>query len=621
MIVVHIALRIWLVVAVRHPVAFVYKHNQANVNRRHEEYIFHQNNVYLNVRDRASMPIPSHKCTAATDDNLPHPPVAFRNESSFVLAGDIGTNIALRQSPSSPYPLLTPPRPIPDPYGWLRDDSRSNKTVLAHIHSENEYTYQMTSHLEPLRNKLYQELLSTICETDCTPPIAQGSYWYYQRWEEGVSYPRYCRAPRNDLYPPKVNEKEKDIQKPLLPGEEVYLDVPLMAQNKTYIAVGAVVISPNEEYVAFSVDETGDEVCHFHVKNIASGQEWVLYSGDRRNKLKGYGAIEWDGMSRGIFYVTFDQAQRPNKVFYRQLFRKDGSCINGLDTLNDNLLFEEVDEVFNVHIAKSLDSRYLFVMSNSKESNEVNYLDLHQDFESDYPKKNDVVCVSTRQKNILYRITHCNGYWLVVTNVGHLPNFALKVCRVGETCNIHNLNDVVLSKDKTPVFDGGIIRSLDHITVFNPLSSISQGSERPFAYAVATGREDGLPRVWILELSEDNLLCASKVTHLEFLETAFDVSVGSARDPTLPYVVVNYNSLITPLSTIAIPLANPSDLDKRRVLKEVEVPSYEKDLYLCERTTVKSRDGIDIPVSLVYRRDAIQAGEGNIPVHLLGELS
>ena len=459
MIIVLVALRIfiWLVVAVRHSVAFMHHHHhhQGNANRRHEKCIDHQN-VYLNVRDRTSLPTPSHKSTAATDGNLPHPPVAFRNESSFVLAGDIGTNITLRQSPSSPYPLLTPPRPIPDPYGWLRDDSRSNTTVLAHLHAENEYTYQMTSHLEPLRNILYQEFLSTICETDCTPPVAQGSCWYYQRWEEGVSYPRYCRAPRNDLYPPKINEKEKDMQLPLLPGEEIYLDVPLMAQNKTYFAVGAVVISPNQEYVAFSVDETGDEVCHFYVKHIASGQEWVLYSAGL-GKLKGYGAIEWDGMNRGIFYVTFDQAQRPYKVFYRRLFREDGSYINERDTLNDNLLFEEVDGMFNVHISKSLDSRYLFVTSSSKESNEINYLDLHQkDFESDCPKKNDVVCVSPRRENTLYQITHCKDYWLFMTNVGRLPNFSLKACRVGETCDKHTLKDVILSTDRTPVFDGGI---------------------------------------------------------------------------------------------------------------------------------------------------------------------
>lgn len=103
------------------------------------------------------------------------PPMPFRDETSFVLAGELPRVIAsssfsssdaaestpsspMRQSPSSPHPLLSPPRAIPNPYGWMRDDTRTNDTVLDHLRAENEYGKRMTSHLDDLREGLYREV-------------------------------------------------------------------------------------------------------------------------------------------------------------------------------------------------------------------------------------------------------------------------------------------------------------------------------------------------------------------------------------------------------------------------------------------------------------------------------
>jgi len=168
------------------------------------------------------------------------------------------------------------------------------------------------------------------------------------------------------------------------------------------------------------------------------------------------------------------------------------------------------------------------------------------------------------------------------------------------------------------------------VTVFKP-STDSRSHTSPLAYAAITGREEGMPRVWILELDKGKAPMANndsrnvevvvtKMTRLEFDEDAYDVGIGGNRDPRLPYVVISYDSLITPPSHIAIPLANPSDLSSRVVLKEKNIPGYDKELYSCERTLVRSRDGkTDIPVSLVYHRDVLQLKKnGAIPTHLYG---
>ena len=136
-----------------------------------------------------------------------------------------------------------------------------------------------------------------------------------------------------------------------------------------------------------------------------------------------------------------------------------------------------------------------------------------------------------------------------------------------------------------------------------------------------------MPRVWILEFSDEkgqssndfSPLTVSRMTRLEFDEDAYDVGIGGNRDPSLPYVVISYDSLITPPSHIAVPLSNPKDLSARRILKAKDVPGYNKESYACERTTVTSRDGKAIPVSLVYHRDVLkERHDGPIPAHLYG---
>ena len=124
---------------------------------------------------------------------LPSPPVARREEDRFVLAGkvDDGKNRGPDESL-----LVDPPRRISDPYGWMRDESRTNEEILNHLNSENAYTKKLTSHLGDLQDKMYNEFLSSIKETDYTTPAEWGNFVYYSRTFEGKSYKTLCRAPK-----------------------------------------------------------------------------------------------------------------------------------------------------------------------------------------------------------------------------------------------------------------------------------------------------------------------------------------------------------------------------------------------------------------------------------------
>ena len=66
----------------------------------------------------------------------------------------------IRQSNDSAGVLMDPASPIPDPYGWMRDDERENGEVLDYLREENEYSRKVTEHLGGLQDELYGEFLS-----------------------------------------------------------------------------------------------------------------------------------------------------------------------------------------------------------------------------------------------------------------------------------------------------------------------------------------------------------------------------------------------------------------------------------------------------------------------------
>ena len=84
---------------------------------------------------------------------VPLPPVAKRVETRREHHGDI----------------------FVDPYEWLRD--KDHPEVVAHLDAENDYVDQMTAHLEPLRQKIFDEIKSRTKETDLSVPVRREQWW------------------------------------------------------------------------------------------------------------------------------------------------------------------------------------------------------------------------------------------------------------------------------------------------------------------------------------------------------------------------------------------------------------------------------------------------------------
>ena len=120
-----------------------------------------------------------------------------------------------------------------DPYEWLRD--KSDPAVIEYLEAENAYTEQVTDHLAPLRQKIFDEIKARTKETDLSVPIRRGDWWYYARSFEGKQYGVHCRCPitdPDDWTPPQFDEHTE------IPGEQVLLDENVEAAGPRLLLAG-----------------------------------------------------------------------------------------------------------------------------------------------------------------------------------------------------------------------------------------------------------------------------------------------------------------------------------------------------------------------------------------------
>src|SRR5688572_1769068 len=108
--------------------------------------------------------------------------------------------------------------------------------------------------LADLENRLYDEMLGRIKQTDFTVPYRRGEYWYYTRTEEGKQYPIYCR-------------KRGSLEAP----EQLLLDLNQMAVGHPYLALGAFEPSPSGRYLAYTTDWTGFREYTLQVTDLIEG--------------------------------------------------------------------------------------------------------------------------------------------------------------------------------------------------------------------------------------------------------------------------------------------------------------------------------------------------------------
>jgi oligopeptidase B len=269
-----------------------------------------------------------------------------------------------------------------DPYFWLRQ--KANPEVIAYLQAENAYADVMAP-VAGLQERLYQEIVSRVQQTDTSATAFFKDYWHYVRTVEGLDYEIYCR-------------RKGSMDAP----EEVELDGNELAAGHDYFELGFVERSPDENILAYAVDLTGDELHELRFRDLSSGHDLEDVLSDV------YYGSAWSADSRTFFYVRPDKAMRPYQVWRHAL----GTPVDA-----DVLVLQEDDERFELSVELTKSERYIVFASSSQVTSESRYI------RSDEPESTPVL-IEARRHGIEYSVDHQEDHFLILTNDG-ARNFKL----------------------------------------------------------------------------------------------------------------------------------------------------------------------------------------------------
>ncbi|MBI3885404.1 MAG: S9 family peptidase [Opitutae bacterium] len=326
-------------------------------------------------------------------------------------------------------------------------------------------------------------------------------------------------------------------------AEEILLDLNAMIGAHTYIAVGHYRVSDDGRRLAYSVDWTGYRQYEVFVLDLATHALVPQHIGKVAD-------LEWGAGSDVLYYVTENDAKRSDRLHRWTL-----------SAAKHEQLYEEKDELYNLGVRKTRDGRYLLCEAASKITTEVRALratDATGQFKILLP----------REENHEYHADFREGRFYFVTN------------RDAKNSR------VMTAPEARPA-------DWTELVPHRPAVKIT-GLELFKDYLVLAVREDGLPHLEIFAFATGTL------KRLEMPETAYEVEPDRNWEYDTPELRFNYQSLVRPPTVYAANFAT----GERRVIKATEVlGGFDAKNYRSERVWVAARDGVKVPVDLVYRAE------------------
>ncbi|KAJ6846161.1 uncharacterized protein M6B38_278960 [Iris pallida] len=496
-----------------------------------------------------SLPTPpsfssSFSSSMAAAAALPPPPLAKKVKHEMEMFGDVRS----------------------DDYYWLRDDSRSDPDVLSHLKKENDYTDLVMAGVKSFEDELYTEIRGRIQEDDISAPTRKGQYYYYKRTLKGKEYVQYCRR----LVTNESSVSVYDIMPmgPEAPAEHVILDENIKAQEYDYYSIGAFKVSPDNNLVAYAEDTKGNEIYTIHVINAENGS---AVGKPLVGALTSY--LEWAGNDT-LVYVTMDAILRPDKVWLHKL---------SSDQSSDHCLYHEEDEMFSLALYASESKQYLFVSSDSKNTNFIFYLEISK-------QEAVLMPLTTRVYGIDSSASHRGNHFFIKRRSEEYYNSELVACPVDGVSEV-----TVLLPHRESV-------KIQDIQLFND-------------HIVVCEREGGLPKLTVYDLptASEAIGRLQGGREISFIDPIYSAELEESQFSS-KIVRFSYSSMRMP------PSMYDYDMDMHiSVLKKTEtvLGGFDASNYVTERQWAVASDGTRVPISLLYRKNLARL-DGSDPLLLYG---
>jgi oligopeptidase B len=344
-------------------------------------------------------------------------------------------------------------------------------------------------------------------------------------------------------------------------AQQVMLDEPAEAQGKQYFRLGAMAVSPDGRYAATLVDDDGSERFQLRIRDLASGRDIETVT------VVGIGQPVWTADSRAIVFTEVNENWRSYRARLHRI---------GAPAADDRTLYEETQNVaFTVDVGLTQDRRFILISTGENSSNEVRFVP------ADRPEA-PLTLIAPRRPRILYSVDASHGKLWILTNDGHV-NFRLAEASPGRP---GAWRTVIAGSDQ--VYLRGITAFRDHLAITERVNGLDQIRLRSY-----DGGERRIP----------------------FTEASYTAGLGNNPEYAPAAYRLSYSSMVTPPTVYDYhPAAG-----RLESLKVQRIPSgYDPSQYVTERIMVPTRDGRQLPVSIVYKRGFERNGRGRLFLYAYG---
>ena len=354
-------------------------------------------------------------------------------------------------------------------------------------------------------------------------------------------------------------EYKKWWRRPVAGGpDELLLDEVALAEGKDYFRLGAISVSSDGSKIAYSIDDNGSERFTARIKDLSTG---ALLADEIPGTLS---SLVWVAGDTGLVYSLANEQWRTDNARLHWLGRP----------LSDDVeLYHEDDEGFRVGAGLSANEQWLVVSTSDHETSEVRLIPAADPLA-------EPLLVKARQKGVEYEVDEREGTLYVLANDTH-ENFRLATAPLSAPGEWETLSE------------GSDAFYLTGFDLFRD-------------FYVVEGRQGGLDTIEVRYYDDP-----ARVEPIAFPEDSYAAGLGDNPEWAMDRLRVGYESMVSPSSVFDYHVAER----RLELLKVQEVPSgYDAALYATERLHITARDGTDIPVSIMYRKDRSQPG----PLHLYG---
>lgn len=438
-----------------------------------------------------------------------------------------------------------------DPYFWMRLTDEQKRAEIPDNHTQKVIDYLNAENDYKTQVMSHTEDLQSELYDEIVGRIKQT--------DESVPYLSngywyYTRYEEGGEYPIYCRKKETLDAK-----EEILINVNELAEGYGYYAAGGLSVSPDNKILAFSEDTLSRRIYTVRFKNLETGEMLE----DAIENTSGGGA--WANDNKTFFYTSKNKVSLLSEKIYRHAL--------GTKSASDVMVYHEKDPSFYIGVYRSKSDKYIIIYNSSTLVSDYHVLS------ADNPTGDFKQFIPRDEKAHEYSIAHFEDKFYIVTN-WDATNFRLMETPEGATGK-ENWKEVIPHR-KDVLLEG--------IELFND-------------YMVVDERKEGLSNLRIINQKTGD------EHYLDFGEPAYSAYISVNAEFNTPVLRYGYTSMTTPNSTFDYNM----DTKEKKLMKQQEVVGgHNPQDYVTERIWATVRDGVKVPISIVYKKGFKK--DGNSPL-------